>query len=98
MTPEIITLFSTPETRKVFETVVKQITIRFKDLVDSLEIDEATVVESLDRLEKAKLIDESPAPLRDFKTLYITADGLSANRELRRIKLSDRADSASQSQ
>ena len=98
MTPEIITIFSTPETRKVFETVVKEINIRFKDLVDSLEIDEEKVVESLDRLEEAKLIEESPAPVRDFKTLYITADGLSANRELRRIKLSEHVDPASQSQ
>lgn len=104
MTPDIIYLIAKPETRKVFEAVVEKLTIRFKDLVDSLDLDENEVAESLGKLEQAKLIEESSAPLRDFKTFYVTADGLSANRELRRLAKvpgsirqvkSDRAKSAS---
>jgi len=87
MNPDIITLFSTPETRNVFDAVVKKLTIRFKDLVDSLDLEEEKVSESLVKLEEAKLIEEFAAPVNDFKTLYITANGLTANRELRRLKL-----------
>jgi DNA-binding transcriptional ArsR family regulator len=41
-----------------------------------------TIQTNLDRLKSLHLIDEKQTPVDDFNTLYITAEGLDANRRI----------------
>jgi hypothetical protein len=88
---ELVTLFN-PSTLAVFGAVAKERTVRFKDLLDALEseeLDRDQVRESLDQLEEAKLIksQDTLEGVEDFKWYYITEEGLSVERELRRLEM-----------
>jgi carbonic anhydrase len=88
---ELLALFK-PSTLAVFSVVAKERTVRFKDLLDELEsihLDRNDVRESLDQLEEAKLIKSQDAPegVEDFKWYYITEEGLTVERELRRLQM-----------
>jgi DNA-binding HxlR family transcriptional regulator len=88
---ELLTLFN-PSTLAVFGVVAKERTVRFKDLLDTLEsidLDRKRLRESLDQLEEAKLIKSQDAPegVEDFKWYYITEEGLTVERELRRLEM-----------
>jgi DNA-binding transcriptional ArsR family regulator len=81
-------VLSAPLIRTIFELVAKERTINFKDLAAQLQekqIPKEEVSKSLETLKEVSLIKEHPASLEDFNTLYITADGLSAERQLRRL-------------
>jgi hypothetical protein len=85
----ITLLLADRSTRTIFETVARERKISHKDLVQTLTriagvVSTNEISTRLDQLEEAKLIGEQGAPIEDFKTYYITADGLSAERELRR--------------
>jgi hypothetical protein len=41
------------------------------------------IEDAVQKLKDAKLIDERQAPIRDFSTYYVTANGLNAERDLR---------------
>ncbi len=89
---ELLTLFNPPSTLEVFGVVAADRTVRFKDLLDMLEpagLDREEVRESLDRLEEAGLIKSQGAPdgVEDFGWYYVTEEGLSTERELRRLQL-----------
>ena len=68
-------------------------TIRLGALLDSLGIkagDAAALVgvrARLDSLKQNGLIGEEEAPLKEFAVFYITADGLEAERKVRRLAL-----------
>jgi predicted MarR family transcription regulator len=72
------------ETRLVFDQIVRNRRIRLNELLGRVgeQLDEETVVHSLERLRNAGLIQELGAPLRDFNTYYVTADGLEASRKI----------------
>jgi DNA-binding MarR family transcriptional regulator len=74
-----------PNNSQVFDVVAKRRHIIMKDLVDTVDIDKAAVSESVDELQKAGLIQSEPSDLDDFKILYVTADGLQAERQYRRL-------------
>jgi len=77
-------LFSDRFTRNLFETIVKERRINYRDLRQSIDLDEEDTSERLERLKEAKLIEAKSAPVKDFETYYVTANGLSVERELRR--------------
>lgn len=79
-------LLAKPLNRQLFETVVKERSIRFADLLRRASIpdnnrDNARL--ALQELKDARLIKEL-APMQnfeDFNTYYVTADGLEASRQ-----------------
>lgn len=96
MLPDAISLLAAnPVALKAFETVANARTIRFKDLQSSLDSGKEDAQKSLSQLEEVNLIGSQDAPeqLEDFKTYYITAEGLSTERQLQSSELakSDRA-------
>jgi hypothetical protein len=82
-------------TRKVFDEIVKRRKVRLKDLTSCLSDDNSTredLVRTINELKNAELIEELGAPTRShqsvyegFKTYYVTSNGLSAERQLRRL-------------
>jgi hypothetical protein len=77
-------LFSDSMTRNLFETIVKERKINYRDLIETVNFEGQDPAERLEKLEQAHLIATSTAPLKDFETYYVTANGLSVERELRR--------------
>jgi len=75
-----------PINYKVFHTVADARKIALKDLWDSVEgSSKEQVSESVKQLSKAGLIAEVPSSLEDFSTYYVTADGLTAERQIGRL-------------
>ena len=85
--PKFIAL-SKPSNQQVFKEVAKRRQVNLKDLLVSLptKMTREVVSESLNELEQVGLIKEESASLEDFKTLYVTAEGLQAERQLRRLE------------
>lgn len=86
MSGDIGTLFDDEQTRRIFDQVVDQRKVQFKNLRQTQGLDRDAVREKLSRLKDAHLIEESGAPIEDFSIFYVTADGLEAKRRLRRIE------------
>jgi predicted transcriptional regulator len=78
---ETLTLLSEPATRRVFEHVVKNRSIRLEELMRQLDIDRDHARTTLRQLQRAQLINEKGAGIEDFNTYYVTADGLAASRK-----------------
>lgn len=93
MTPhELLTFFNPSTTLPVFNAVARERTVRFKDLLDALEsadLDREQVHQSLEQLQEAKLIESQDAPegVENFRWYYVTEEGLTAERELRRLQV-----------
>jgi len=83
---DLISLLMIPAIRNVFNKVAQERTIRFRDLQHSLGIERAEAVATLNKLKEAKLIKEQGAPVEDFTTFYVTAAGISAERQLRNLR------------
>lgn len=90
LTPDVyLRLLTDRRVRKVFETIVRERQLRSKDLSEVLkteEIEDEDASKTLDWLKRAGLIGEEEAPIADFHTYYVTAEGLSTDRQLRRMK------------
>lgn len=86
MSGQIDTLFEDEQTRRIFDQVVDQRKVQFKSLYQSQGLDRVAAREKLSVLKKAHLVEERGAPIEDFSIFYVTADGLEANRKLRRIE------------
>ncbi len=101
MTPKnpVALLVADASTRMVFDAIVNDGMIRLKDLLERLP--EANAQDQqhfesgmlrerirplLTELKKENLIQEHSAPIEDFNTYNATAAGLSAHRELRRLR------------
>lgn len=69
---------------QVFNQVVNNRSIRFSDLINNTGLNRDETKRALLELKNASLIDETGAPIDDFKTYYITATGLETSREARR--------------
>ena len=85
-----VVLFSNDVTKFVFKEVLKNRSAMFKEIRESLSkkpefsaLDNSTLEETVRKLKDADLIKERTAPIEDFNTYYVTADGLTAERQLR---------------
>ncbi|HYU47493.1 MAG TPA: hypothetical protein VEK84_15115 [Terriglobales bacterium] len=81
--PKYASTLLDPFNYKVFNTVASARRIALGDLWKSIG-SEDRVSESVEKLSVAGLIKEEPASLKDFSTLYVTAEGLNAERQIRR--------------
>ena len=89
MTREVLSLVGSESSRKVLVAVAEKRTPRFKDLDESVDLEREEIRKSLSELEEAGLVksQESPGDVEDFKVYYPSADGLTAEQELRRLQL-----------
>lgn len=95
-TNAILSMMSNPWTREVFRTVAKNRYVRFRDLCDRKIVPDPKALNSvLQDLTNAALIRTEEAPVADFNTYYVTAEGLSAERALTRFEGQLRAVSSS---
>ena len=89
MTEELFTILNDDTTRQVFSEIVKNRSIMLKDLRESVATTSTNstvnLQESLNQLKGAHLIEETDAPVEDFKRVFVTKDGLYAERQLRRM-------------
>ncbi len=73
---------------KVLDKVANARRIVFKDLWDSVGSEEKSskeeVAESVEKLSHAGFIKVAPASFQDFHTYYVTAEGLTAERQMKR--------------
>lgn len=83
---DLVSLLTIPTIRNVFIKVAQERTIRFRDLQHSLGIKRDEAVATLNKLKEAKLIKEQGAPVDDFATFYVTAAGISVERQLRNLR------------
>jgi hypothetical protein len=91
--PSVLFLFSDDTAKEVFSRIAREQTIRLITLRESLdELDDQQLQDSLSKLKTADLIMEHPASIPDFNTYYLTANGLSAEKQLR---LAEPAESSS---
>ena len=82
LTPETANLLKDETTRGVFQAVAKPRTIQIRDLRVKFKSD--VLERSIKKLTDAKLIKVSEAPIEDFKTLYVTTNGLNLAQALTR--------------
>lgn len=93
MKGDVLQFLADPENRKVFDVVARSRSIRLAALLESLGVkteDAAKLNEvraRLDGLKQNGLVAEEAASLKEFAVLYITADGLEAERKVRRLAL-----------
>ena len=79
-------LISAPVMRAVFNTIVQERRILYKDLLERMpEHEKAAAAQSLSQLKQANLIREAASDLEDFNSYSVTEDGLLAERQLRNI-------------
>jgi hypothetical protein len=77
-------LTSDPMLMRAFNAIVDARRIDFGKIVAALDGDREKARESVTRLVNFGLISESGAILEDYKTYFVTSEGLGTNRELRR--------------
>ncbi len=88
MENQFIELLKDPEMRKIFGVVAGERSIYLRALRTKVEMEPEKLNEIVNRLEKAKYINSiNVSPFEDFKSIFVTADGLFAERELKRLKL-----------
>jgi len=73
--------------RSVFEAVARKRSVKIRDLKDQFSSEQ--LEHSIPALKGADLIRESRAPIADFSTLYVTENGLTAERALKDQNLMD---------
>ena len=87
----VVMLLSNNVIKLVFEEVVKKRSVLFKELRQSLGkaaefpegAEKSQIENAVQVLKEADLIKERTSPIEDFNTYYVTADGLTAERQLR---------------
>lgn len=86
----VVMLLSDTITKRVFQEVLRNRTVLFKELWESLNknkelasVKKPEVEGAVKKLQDANLIKERTTPIKDFNTYYVTANGLNAERELR---------------
>lgn len=86
---QVLSLFREDEDLyKVFSAVAEERKIRFEDLLGSLHMDREDTLERLGRLEEAGLLKrrESAEEIEDRRWYYVTAEGLTWEPELRKLR------------
>jgi len=82
-----LSMLAVPTVRLVFEQVVKNRSIRLGELIERVrpKVDRENVEEMLRELKDAELIKEKGSAIEEFNTYYVTANGLEANQEVKRV-------------
>ncbi len=83
-TPKVFSLLDDAAVLDAFKLIVSVRKIRLKDLVDKLQTNKEDASKWLSQLKEADLISEEPASIDDFNIYYVTSQGLSVDRKLRR--------------
>jgi hypothetical protein len=83
--PAMVLLTGDVVLKSVFGKILKDRSVMFKDIVESVARPPEQVEVALSRLKNENLIEESTAPIRDFNSYYVTAGGLDAERVLRNV-------------
>jgi hypothetical protein len=84
----LFNILSDNVTRSIFHLIADERQVTYRDLVNTLDeqhIRTEDASERLERLRNAQLIEKEGAPLPDYETFYITANGLSVDRQLSKI-------------
>jgi len=76
----------------VFKAILANRSMVLKDILKTLSIKgtapkQEDIEKAIKSLEEKALIKESQAPIADFNTYYVTADGLEAGRVIRKLNL-----------
>lgn len=92
----VVMLISNGLLKEVFKTVAKNRSVLFKELYQALgkDLGKTKVEEAVRQLKDADLIKERVAPIEDFNTYYVTADGLTVEKQLRLAEARVSADRA----
>jgi predicted DNA-binding ArsR family transcriptional regulator len=82
-------LLQDTDARKVLAAIAREKKLYFRDLAKVFQLEHIEgqdANKALELLKTAGLIEEETAPISDFHTYYVTAEGLSTERQLRRLK------------
>lgn len=79
----LATLSSDETVRDMFKLIVEHRRIRYAELSDRFGHQKAD--EIVTKLLEAKLIEEKPAPVPEYRMYYVTREGLFAARQLSRV-------------
>lgn len=85
MRGEILELLNNDLMRRIFYAIARKRRISMGDLLRTIDTPPEQAQKILERLKGIHLIEESSAPLREWNTYFVTADGLSAERALERL-------------
>ncbi|TGK42610.1 hypothetical protein EHQ13_16470 [Leptospira gomenensis] len=81
-------LLSNPEMRKVLKLISDERSIYRRSLLVKTGLSSEKLTELIAKLKKSKYINSDQiSPFEDFQSIFITADGLSVERELNRLKI-----------
>ncbi len=72
--------------RKIFQFIAQNRKVRRTEFTRIFGKEDSKSCEKLSELLEANMIGKESAPISDFDSYYITADGLFADRQLRLIK------------
>jgi hypothetical protein len=76
---KILATLSNPKTKHVLRTVVNGRAVRLRELVTE-NVTQEDALQAIDILKDAQLIKETPSPINDLKTYFVTASGLQVDR------------------
>lgn len=79
------TLFSEPACYRTFKKIVDERRIQHENLANILGIQDEDITKYVNQLRQVGLIEKSDAVLPKWSTYYVTATGLTAERNLRRF-------------
>ncbi len=78
----LATLSNNPKAKKVLHTVAKGRAVRLRQLLVK-GVSDKEILDALVVLREAQLIKETPAPIDELKTYFVTATGLEADRKVK---------------
>jgi len=76
---QILATLSNPLIKEILHTIVKKKSVEFRQLASDT-VDPSEALQALEILKRAELIKETSSPIDAFKTYYVTASGLQADR------------------
>lgn len=75
----LATLSNNLKAKKVLQRVVQGRAVRLRQLIVD-DVTQEDALTAIDILKNAQLIKETPAPVNDLKTYFVTASGLEVDR------------------
>lgn len=78
---EVVDTLRSDPNRRVLHVIAQRKRARLEDLVKG-DLAREQAMAAIESLKNAKLIKESPSPLPDLATFFVTAAGIQADREL----------------
>jgi DNA-binding transcriptional ArsR family regulator len=84
-------LIDDPKAQEVFSAVARERRVTLRKLTQELGIGKQELQEKLYALKRAELVEEMPSSIDDLNVYYLTSDGFSADRKLKRLGVKFRA-------